>query len=518
MHVIIGLILGVTASLGGVLWWRHILRQRRTQESRTEATKIERAAHKQAEQIERDSEIAVRREDLILRQNAEQDFDQLETEIARKQLEIADVEERVAIYEQEVAEKVAAYRRRFQAAERTKQVNRKKRKEAQALHRKAMVLLEERAGTDREQITAKMAEGLVAGFKASWADKLRNLDSDLAPDIEKLAKRIVGVSIGRYLALPALPRTNSTLSLSEMDAKWAMEDGAGVLAELEQTSQAGLTLSLEDRTIKVDSSDGVLRELVRRVLEVILAKSPTRRSAGDVRSVFENKKREMDREIRKLGLEAFKVLGQPPSGNEVVDLVGRLAFRTSYSQNQYHHSIEAATIAGLMAAELGLDEAVAQRGTLLHDIGKALTHEVEGSHALIGAEIAARNGEAEPVVNAIAAHHDDVEPTSIYAALVAAADAISGARPGARRELLDAYVDRIQDIERMVRSIRGVSQAYAMQAGRELRIMVDEKRVDDERAAQLAAEIAQRISNEVIIPGQVKVTVIRETSAQAVAR
>ncbi len=518
MHIIIGLVLGLAATMAGFWWWNRRLAMKHRAASRAEASKLKASALKQADRIQRDAEIEGRRADLAMRQKAEDDFERLQSEIAQHQLEVAADEERVSIYEQEVAEKVAAYRQRFQEAERVKQINRNKRKEAQALNRKAVALLEQRAGIGREEITNKMADAMVAGFKASWADRLRNLETDLAPDIEKLAKRIVGVSIGRYLALPALPRTMSTISLSKDDTKWLTSEGARFLEELERISGAGFALSIEEHSIKIESSDGVLRELLRRVLEALLDKPQSKRRLAEARVLFEKKKGEILREIRTLGREAFKVLGLPPSGDEVVDLVGRLAFRTSYSQNQYHHSIEAATIASLMAVELGLDRAVAARATLLHDIGKALTHEVEGSHALIGAEIAERNGESPDVVNAIAAHHDDVEATSIYAALVASADAISGARPGARRELLDAYVDRIQDIERMARSIKGVSQAYAMQAGRELRIMVDEKRVSDEHAAQLAAEIAQRISSEIIIPGQVKVTVIRETSAQAVAR
>ncbi|HEX9101642.1 MAG TPA: HDIG domain-containing protein, partial [Polyangia bacterium] len=202
---------------------------------------------------------------------------------------------------------------------------------------------------------------------------------------------------------------------------------------------------------------------------------------------------------------------------DIVKLVGRLNWRTSYTQNQWKHAVEAAFLCGMMANELGLDVKLARRAALMHDIGKALTHAIDGSHAVIGADYARRLGEAEVVANAIGAHHADEPVNSVYASLVAAADAMSGARPGARREQTDNYVQKLEDLERIGGSFAGVERAFAVQGGREVRIYVQEGRVNDERAVALSSEIAKRISDEMTFPGQIKVTVIRELRAVEVA-
>jgi len=225
----------------------------------------------------------------------------------------------------------------------------------------------------------------------------------------------------------------------------------------------------------------------------------------------------LDQEIRTLGKKAFHVLEIPKAHPEIVELVGALNYRTSYTQNQWLHAVEASFLCGMMAAELGLDEKLARRATLMHDIGKALTHKIEGSHAVIGADIARRLGESEVVANAIGAHHADEPPSSVYAYLVAAADAMSGARPGARRELAEGFTARVEDLERIGASYRGVDHAHAVHGGRELRVYVREKEVDDLRVVEMSQDIAARISDEMTFPGQIKVTVIRAFEAVATA-
>ena len=232
-----------------------------------------------------------------------------------------------------------------------------------------------------------------------------------------------------------------------------------------------------------------------------------------VQTVVQN----LDREVVDLGKKAFAELELPKAHPDIVQLVGRLNYRTSYTQNQWKHSVEAAFLAGLMAEELGLDLKLARRATLLHDIGKALSHEVEGSHAVNGAEWARRLGENDVVANAIGAHHGDEPFDSVYAFLVAAADALSGARPGARREMVETYVKRIADLERIAQSFAGIERVYAVQAGREVRVHVQENQVSDSRATEMASAIAQRISRELVFPGQIKVMVIREVRAVELA-
>ena len=218
-----------------------------------------------------------------------------------------------------------------------------------------------------------------------------------------------------------------------------------------------------------------------------------------------------------LGRRAFSTLEIPQAHPEIVALVGRLNYRTSFTQNQWKHAIEAAFLCGMMADELRLDIKIARRAALMHDIGKALTHELDGSHAVIGADYARRLGESEVVANAIGAHHTDEPFSSPYAYLVAASDAMSGARPGARRQMEDNYVARLDDLERITRSFRGVQEAFAVQGGREVRIYVAEDKIDDRAAIGLSSEIARRISSEMTFPGQIRVTVIREVKALEIA-
>jgi len=305
---------------------------------------------------------------------------------------------------------------------------------------------------------------------------------------------------------------SSTLALSA-EAAARLTAQADTLPTLEGLLNVHFSLAETNESVRFEGGDGAARELARRVVTRFLADDKQRDLPKLVRGTAE----EMDREIMETGKEAFRLLQLPVAHPEIVRLVGRLNFRTSYTQNQWRHSIEASFLGGLMAAELGLDVRVARRATLLHDIGKALTHEVEGSHAVIGGEYARKYGEEELVANAVASHHGDEPPRSPYAHLVAAADAMSGARPGARRETVETYLDRIADLENIAARFHGVSTVHAVQAGRELRIHVDEQQVNDARAAQLSEEIATSISETLTFPGQIRVTVIREFKAVEIA-
>jgi ribonuclease Y len=233
--------------------------------------------------------------------------------------------------------------------------------------------------------------------------------------------------------------------------------------------------------------------------------------------VVRKAEQELEESIREAGQRAVIELGLHGVHQELIRLVGMLKYRYSYAQNVLGHSIETAFIAGALAAELGLNAKQARRAGLLHDIGKALTHEVEGSHAIVGGEIARKYGESAKIVNAIAAHHEEVKAETILAPLVDAADALSGARPGARREVLESYAKRLDDLERISNSFKGVERSYAVQAGREIRVIVDPGSVPDDQAAMLARDVARRIEQEMTYPGQIKVTVIRETRASEIA-
>jgi ribonuclease Y len=279
----------------------------------------------------------------------------------------------------------------------------------------------------------------------------------------------------------------------------------------------GVDLIIDDtpEAVVVSCHNPIRRELARIALERLMADG--RIHPGRIEEVVRKAEQELEASIRDAGQRAILELGIHGVHPELVRLVGMLKYRYSYAQNVLMHSIECAVIAGAMAAELGLNVKQARRAGLLHDIGKALTHEVEGSHAIVGGEIARKYGESAKIVNAIAAHHEEVKAETILAPLVDAADAISGARPGARREVLESYAKRLEDLEQISNSFKGVERSFAVQAGREIRVIVDPGSISDDQTLFLARDIARRIEQEMTYPGQIKVTVIRETRSSETA-
>jgi ribonuclease Y len=280
----------------------------------------------------------------------------------------------------------------------------------------------------------------------------------------------------------------------------------------------GIDLIVDDtpESVVISGHNPIRREIAKMTLDKLL--SDGRIHPGRIEEVVRKSEQELDEVIREAGQKAIFDVGVHGVHPELIKLLGRLKYRYSYAQNVLLHSIEAAFICGNMAAELGLNEKQARRAALLHDIGKAVDHEVEGSHAIIGAELARKYGESPKIVNAIAAHHEDVKAETILAPLVDAADALSGARPGARREMMETYVRRLEELERICHSFPGVEKSYAVQAGREIRIIVQHDTITDEEASRMAREIARKIEAEMTYPGQIKVTVIREVRSVEYAR
>jgi ribonuclease Y len=280
----------------------------------------------------------------------------------------------------------------------------------------------------------------------------------------------------------------------------------------------GVDLIIDDtpEAVIVSCHSPIRREVARIALERLI--SDGRIHPGRIEEVVRKAEQEVEESVREAGQQAIFEVGVHGVHPEIIKFLGMLKYRYSYAQNVLTHSIEAAFICGMMAAELGINEKQARRAALLHDIGKALTHEIEGSHAIIGADLARKYGESAKIVNAIAAHHEEVRAETILAPLVDAADAISGARPGARREVLESYVRRLEDLERISNSFGGVEKSFAVQAGREIRILVEPGQISDDQAAALARDVARKIESEVTYPGQIKVTVIREIRASEYAR
>jgi ribonucrease Y len=379
--------------------------------------------------------------------------------------------------------------------------------------------LEGRAHVTGAALADQLREAWLDDARASAAAKVRATEQATAdPALDRAGLRVMEIACGRYQNHFLTERNLSNLRVGKDVVAVLTGDGGAVHAAVEQVANVQLLVNDDADAVRLDGLDGVGREVARRALAKLLKKPE---SAADARAHpvewAQRFRSHLEQEIRTLGKKAFNVLEIPRAHPEIVELVGALNYRTSYTQNQWLHAVEASFLAGMMAAELGLDEKLARRATLMHDIGKALTHKIEGSHAVIGAEIARRLGEAEIVANAIGAHHADEPPNSVYAYLVAAADAMSGARPGARREQTEGFSTKIEDLERIGASYRGVDHAHAVHGGRELRVYVREGEVDDLTTVELSQEIAAQIAEEMTFPGQIKVTVIRAFEAVSTA-
>lgn len=497
--------------LGGAM--ARAISRRIVREARQRAGAALEEARERSAERRRSMEAMAREEALALRTAGEEQERQISEENTLLEERVRKLEDRVERREADVARAGQEQDRRRSAVAGLR-AEAKARREAAGEKRQAAVrLLEERAGETRVQLCDRLSDRLVEDHRAECADRLRNMEADDSEEFVRQAKRLIGISLGRHGGSIPTERQSFVVHLSGDEAK-VLAEHPEYLALIEEQTGVRLAAAEGGETFRMESSDGVARELCRRTLSRLLGDKPVREPEKLVRTLSD----ELTRELKKRGLSAFRTLGLPPAHREIVDLVGRLYYRTSYTQNQWAHAIEAAFLAGLIASEMGLDVAVARRGTLLHDIGKALSHQIEGSHAVIGAELCRKHGEPEEVANAVGAHHADEPPTSPYAYLVAAADAMSGARPGARREMMETYVDRIGELERVAHRAKGVTTVHAVQAGREVRVHVDEHRVSDARAAELAEEIAGNISEEITFPGQIRVVVIREFRANEVAR
>lgn len=378
--------------------------------------------------------------------------------------------------------------------------------------------LERIAGLSAEAARAELLQRVEQQSLKDAADLSRHLLENAKETAEDQARRIVGAAVQRYAGVQNYQLTTASVSLNgtpDIKGRIIGRDGRNIRSFEART---GVTVLIDDtpNTVVLSGFDPVRREVARRAMEVLIADGrihPTR-----IEEVVKEVEKDIARAITEAGQDALFQLGLHPVHEEVQELLGRLRFRQSYSQNILDHSIEVARLAGLMATEMGANPTAAKRAGLLHDLGKAINHEVEGSHALIGADFLKRHGESEEIVNAVAAHHDEVPPAGLTAVLVSAADALSAARPGARSESMTNYLKRLHGLEKIGGSFSGVERCYAVQAGRELRVIVRPGDLDDVAAQALARNIAHRIEEQLQYPGQIKVTVVRESRAVMYAK
>ena len=373
------------------------------------------------------------------------------------------------------------------------------------------------SGYTKEQAKSELIETIKEEAKVQAAQLVRRIEEEANEEAEKRAKRVVGIAIQRFAGEYVAERTISSIELAgdEIKGRLIGREGRNIRA-FEQICGVDLIIDDTPGIVTISSFNVIRKEIARMTLERLIADG--RIHPAKIEEFHDKSKVELEARLRDLGEKAQMEIGVHGIHPEILKLVGALNYRTSYTQNQYQHALEAAFLAGNMAAELGLNVKQARRAGLLHDIGKVLDASAEGSHAVIGADFAKKYGESPDIVHAIRSHHDDEKPESVLAHIVTAADALSGARPGARKAMMESYITRLSDIEAIVNSFEGVSKSYAISAGREIRVIVENDKVSDDQTVMLSRDIARKIEDEMSYPGTIKVTVIRETRAVGVAK
>jgi ribonucrease Y len=467
-------------------------------------------AEREAEERVRESLVEVKEEIAAMRREAEEDV-RVRREESRSR------EARLQKREEDLEGKAAELERaRRNLGERTSKVERLREdlSRAQEEHRRQ---LEHVARLTAQEAKDALIAQLTDQAKREAMATVREIEQGAREDAEERARKIVTIAIQRVASEQTAESTVSVFTLPSDDLKGRIigREGRNIRA-FEALTGVNLIIDDTPEAVVLSSFDPVRREVARLTLDKLVQDG--RIHPARIEEMFERSSREVEDQVKRAGEWAVGEVGITDIHPEMVRVLGRLQFRTSYGQNVLKHLVESAHIAGVMAAELGLPEEVPKRAALMHDIGKALTHEVEGSHALIGAELARRLRESPEVVHAIESHHGEVEQRTVEAVLAQAADAISGSRPGARRESIEQYVKRLERLEEICESHPGVSKVFAMQAGREVRVMVKPEEVDDLAAQVLARDVAKQVEEELQYPGQIKITVVRETRAVEVAK
>ena len=469
------------------------------------ARKIIDEALKTAEETKREKLLEAKEEALKTRND-------LEKEVKDRRNEIQRMEKRVLSREENLDKKMNNLEAKEEKVQKKLKDADAKLSEVEQLKKSQFEMLERISGYTAEQAKAYLLEQLDHELNHEKSVKILAYEEELKDESEKLARKIISLAIQRLAADQVSEATVSVVALpnDEMKGRIIGREGRNIRA-IENATGVDLIIDDTPEAITVSCFEPVRREIARVALEKLIADG--RIHPARIEEMIEKARREVEHKIKQSGERAVLDTGLRGIHPELVKLLGKLRYRTSYGQNVLDHSLEVAYISGMIASELGIDPTVAKRAGLLHDIGKALDHEMEGSHIELGVEVARKYKESEAVVHAIQAHHGDVEAKTVVACIVQAADAISAARPGARRENLENYIKRLQKLEEVASSFKGVESSYAIQAGREIRIMVKPEVVSDERMVPLAREICKKIEEDLEYPGQIKVNIIREARA-----
>lgn len=506
-EIVLGVLAVLSLGIGGFVGW--IMRKNTAEKvigsAEEEAKRVVDNAHGEAEAKRREAVVAAKEEVMHIRNEVEKESRERRNEIQR-------MERRIIQKEESLDRKMESLERKEENLHRKEdEVDRLKENLAQTVAKEKQEL-ERVSGLSTEEAKQILLHSVEEDVRYESAIMIKEIETRAKEEAEKRAKNIISLAIQRCAADHVAETTVSVVALpsDEMKGRIIGREGRNIRT-LETLTGIDLIIDDTPEAVILSGFDPIRREVARVALEKLIADG--RIHPARIEEMVEKAQKEVDQRIREEGEQATFETGVHGLHPELIRLLGRLKFRTSYGQNVLKHSMEVSHLAGLMAAELGVDVQLAKRAGLLHDIGKAVDHDTEGTHVQIGVDLAKRYKESGEVIHAIEAHHSDVDAKTIEAVLVAAADAVSAARPGARRETLESYIKRLQKLEEIADTFEGVEKSYAIQAGREIRIIVKPDKIDDVLAPRVAREISKRIEDELEYPGQIKVVVIRETRA-----
>ncbi len=498
---LVGLAIGVGLGIGGLLVYQNTQGTNKQRQAEETAERIIKEAEDQARKTiidARDQALQIQREAELNAQKRREELDRENDRLLKRREDLDSRFEKLDVREQTLNKRQSRIDKRLN--------------EVNAMYDEQKAELERVAEMSREDARQELLALVESEARQDMARRIREVEEETRLEAENRARDIIAIAVQRMaseqineIAVSVVP-----LPADEMKGRIIGRNGRNIRA-FEQATGVDVVVDDTPEAVTISSFDPVRREVAKRAMEKLVLDG--RIHPARIEKLVADARKEVERVIQEEGERAVYETGVPGLHNEIVKLLGRLKFRTSYGQNQHAHAIETAHLAGMIAAELGADVAAAKMGGLLHDIGKAIDHEVEGTHAMIGAEFIKRFRVPDKIVNIVASHHHEVEQESVEAIIVEAADAISGARPGARRESLDTYIRRVKALEDIAKEFKGVEQSYALQAGREVRIMVKPEEIDDFEAMKLARDISKRIEETMQYPGQIKVTIIRETRA-----
>ena len=510
--IVIGVaaLLALALGLAAGFMLRKVIIDGRRESAEAQGRKLVENALAEAERIRKEATLQSRDEALQFKQEAEKDIRERKREVAEEEKRLIQkldqMERKIDLLDQREMELL----KKEQAVMRSEEKLKERDREIDELIASQQAQLEKIAGVSKEEAKSLLIESIESEARMEAAKSVVRIENEMKMKADRKAKNILALAISRYAGDYVAEKTVSVVPLpgDEMKGRIIGREGRNIRA-IEAATGIDVIIDDTPEAVILSGFNPVRREVARLALERLIADG--RIHPARIEEVVNKVADELEVGMREAGEQATFDVGAHGVNPELIKLLGRLKYRTSYSQNCLQHSLEVAFLCGVMAAELGINVKQAKRAGLLHDIGKAVDHEVEGSHASIGADLAKKYGESPEVVHAIAAHHEDVAPESLLDILVQSADALSGARPGARKEMLESYVKRLEDLEKIANGFKGVDKSYAIQAGREIRVIVDSAKLSDAEASLVTKDIVKKIEEELTYPGQIRVTVIRES-------